>query len=120
MDDLRDKSRHVADAGHQAGYHIPSKRATVESTRLPDDWTYSVCFHDTPDEEGDTRNRHNHSFDCEQMTTVDTTQYAAHNNGLPAGTHILWMGNHMAGRDMSQKRKKHMKSFVVVPEDSGR
>ena len=35
-------------------------------------------------------------------------------------THILWMGNHIAGREMSQKRKKHMKSRVVVPDDSGR
>ena len=26
----------------------------------------------------------------------------------------------MAGRDISQNKKKHIKSFVVVPEDSGR
>ena len=33
---------------------------------------------------------------------------------------ILWMGNQMAGREMSQKRKKDMKSLVVVPEEGGR
>lgn len=32
----------------------------------------------------------------------------------------MWMGNQMAGSDMSQKRKKHIKSRVVVPEDAGR
>ena len=35
-------------------------------------------------------------------------------------SYILWMGNQMAGREMSQKRKKAIKSFVVVPEDSGK
>ena len=29
------------------------------------------------------------------------------------------MGNQIAGREMSQKRKKHMKSRVLVPDDSG-
>jgi len=33
---------------------------------------------------------------------------------------ILWIGNQIAGREMSQKRKKHIKSLVVVPDDSGR
>lgn len=37
-----------------------------------------------------------------------------------ADAHILWMGNQIAGREMSQKRKKHMKSFVSVPEDAGK
>ena len=35
-------------------------------------------------------------------------------------SYILWMGNQMAGRDINQNKKKHMKSLVVVPEDSGR
>ena len=35
-------------------------------------------------------------------------------------THILWMGNQIAGSEMSQNRKKHIKSFVVVPDDAGR
>lgn len=35
-------------------------------------------------------------------------------------TYILWMGYQMAGRDINQKRKKHIKSLVVVPDDSGR
>jgi len=34
--------------------------------------------------------------------------------------YILWIGNQMAGREINQKRKKHMKSLVVVPEDAGR
>ncbi len=29
------------------------------------------------------------------------------------------MGNQMAGSEMSQKRKKHIKSRVFVPDDSG-
>ena len=33
--------------------------------------------------------------------------------------YILWMGNHMAGKEMSQKRKKPTKSRVLVPLDSG-
>jgi len=35
-------------------------------------------------------------------------------------TNILWIGNQMAGSEINQKRKKHMKSLVVVPDDSGR
>jgi hypothetical protein len=34
--------------------------------------------------------------------------------------YILWIGNQMAGREINQNRKKHMKSLVVVPEDAGR
>ena len=30
------------------------------------------------------------------------------------------MGNQIAGSEMSQNRKKHIKSFVVVPDDAGR
>ena len=33
---------------------------------------------------------------------------------------ILWMGNQIAGREMSQNRKKHIKSRVVVPDEAGR
>ena len=35
-------------------------------------------------------------------------------------THILWMGNQIAGSEMSQNKKKHIKSFVVVPDEAGR
>ena len=35
-------------------------------------------------------------------------------------SYILCMGNQIAGRDISQKRKKHIKSRVVVPLDVGR
>ena len=31
----------------------------------------------------------------------------------------LWMGIQMAGKEISQKRKKHMKSRVFVPDDAG-
>ena len=31
--------------------------------------------------------------------------------------YILWMGNQMAGREMSQKRKKHIKSRVFIPAE---
>ena len=41
-------------------------------------------------------------------------------NAWQQNTYILWIGNQMAGRDINQKRKKHMKSLVVVPEDAGR
>ena len=30
------------------------------------------------------------------------------------------MGNQIAGRDITQKRKKHIKSRVFVPEDAGK
>lgn len=30
-----------------------------------------------------------------------------------------WTGNHIKGSEMSQKRKKHIKSRVLVPEDAG-
>jgi hypothetical protein len=33
---------------------------------------------------------------------------------------ILWIGNQIAGREINQKRKKHMKSLVVVPDDAGK
>jgi len=29
-----------------------------------------------------------------------------------------WTGNHIKGSEMSQKRKKHIKSRVLVPEDA--
>lgn len=32
----------------------------------------------------------------------------------------LWRGSQMAGSEMSQNMKKHMKSRVVVPEDAGK
>jgi hypothetical protein len=32
---------------------------------------------------------------------------------------IVWMGNQMAGREISQKRKKHIKSLVLVPDEAG-
>jgi hypothetical protein len=35
-------------------------------------------------------------------------------------TNILWMGNQIAGREINQKRKKHMKSRVLIPALSGR
>ena len=35
-------------------------------------------------------------------------------------SYISCMGNQIAGRDISQKRKKHIKSRVVVPDDAGR
>jgi hypothetical protein len=34
--------------------------------------------------------------------------------------YILWIGNQIAGNEISQKRKKHIKSFVSVPDDAGR
>ena len=34
--------------------------------------------------------------------------------------HILCIGNQIAGREMSQNRKKHIKSRVVVPDEAGR
>ena len=36
---------------------------------------------------------------------------------MPA--YILWMGNQIAGSEISQNRKKHKKSRVLVPEDAG-
>jgi len=35
-------------------------------------------------------------------------------------TYILWMGNQIAGSEMNQKRKKHIKSRVLIPALSGR
>lgn len=46
-------------------------------------------------------------------------EWVLYTNGLK-GTYILWMGNQMAGREISQKRKKHMKSRVDIPADSGK
>lgn len=34
-------------------------------------------------------------------------------------THILWRGNHKAGKEISQNKKKHIKSRVLVPEEIG-
>jgi hypothetical protein len=40
--------------------------------------------------------------------------------GVKGGfAYILWIGNQIAGSEINQKRKKHMKSRVFVPEDSG-
>lgn len=36
-----------------------------------------------------------------------------------ARTDMEWTGNHIKGSEMSQKRKKHIKSRVLVPEDAG-
>ena len=90
----------------------------MEGRRLMDDRADTVRFDNAPDEERDARYWDHYCLHGEQMPA----------GGLPASvpaggreiTHILWMGNQMAGREMSQKRKKHIKSFVVVPEDAGR
>lgn len=34
-------------------------------------------------------------------------------------TYILWIGNHIAGKEIKQNRKKHIKSLVVVPDEAG-
>lgn len=39
---------------------------------------------------------------------------------VKGSTCILWIGNQIAGSEINQKRKKHIKSRVVVPEDAGR
>lgn len=36
------------------------------------------------------------------------------------GTYIWWIGNQMAGNEISQNKKNAIKSLVVVPDDSGR
>ena len=90
----------------------------MEGCGLVDDRADTVRLDNAPDEERDSG-----YWDY----------YCLHGEQMPAGalsaslladrremTHILWMGNQMAGREMSQKRKKHIKSFVVVPEDAGK
>ncbi len=51
--DGRDKSRHVTDAGHDAGDHAPAEGGTTEGCGLVDDRPDTVGFHDAPDEECD-------------------------------------------------------------------
>lgn len=121
--DVRHEGCHVANTRHDARNHGPTQGRAVQRSRLADDGTDSVCLDNAPDEERDTRNWHNDGLDGEQVAAEYTCKCFC--MGLLYGTpvwdaHILWIGNHIAGREMSQKRKKHMKSRVVIPAEAGR
>ena len=119
--DVRYEGRHVADAGHDAGNHAPAKRRPAQGCGLMDDRTDAVGLHDAPDEERNARYWDYYCLQCEQVpAAVREQHYTEITNRSKEARYILWMGNQMAGREMSQNRKKHMKSLVVVPEDAGR
>ena len=119
--DVRDESRHVADARHDAGDHPPPKVGPVQGCGLVDDRANSVRLHDTPDEKGDARYWDYYRLQRKEMS-ARSSEWMSPNcrTRWSYRTHILWIGNQMAGSEMSQKRKKHMKSLVVVPEDAGK
>ena len=85
---------------------------------MVDDRADTVRLDDAPDEERYSGYWDYYCLHGEQMTAgaLSASLWADRRKM----THILWMGNQMAGREMSQKRKKHRKSFVVVPEDAGK
>lgn len=81
-----------------------------------------MCFYDAPNEESDTGDGHHSCFKGKQMPSEHSNKRSTGGTVVQIvsmGTYILSMGNQIAGNEMSQKRKKHMKSRVVVPDDSG-
>ena len=81
-----------------------------------------MCFHYAPYEERDACDGYHRCFYSNQMPTRGelSVGHVYTPSFTRSHSHILWIGNQMAGREMSQKRKKHMKSRVVVPEEAGR
>lgn len=51
---IDDESSHVGDAGHERDDHCPCEFGAVYSGWLTDNGSYTVCFNDRPDEEGDS------------------------------------------------------------------
>lgn len=91
----------------------------MESGWLVDNGAQALGLHDCPDEEYNTRDR---SYNRLQSEKVAAREYIVSMLGVVSTyeTYILWIGNQIAGREINQNRKKHMKSFVVVPDDTGR
>ena len=82
----------------------------------------SMGLHQTPDKERNTSGWSDNRFHREQMAAIFDRYItvASRCSGCQRQrTYILWIGNQMAGSEMSQKRKKHIKSLVFVPEDAG-
>lgn len=92
----------------------------MDSAWLVYDWANAVSTNNTPDEECNASDGHNDGFHREQMPTMFVHLSCSNLLSTAASTYILWIGNQMAGSEISQKRKKHMKSFVSVPDDAGR
>ena len=77
-----------------------------------------MSFHDAPDEECECGCGHQYGLYNEEVAAEEGRFMTdlARRNGC---TYILCTGNQMSGSEMSQKRKKHRKSRVFVPEDAG-
>jgi hypothetical protein len=54
------------------------------------------------------------------VTTIENHRLQSRRNLMRLKANILCMGNHIAGSEISQKRKNVVKSLVVIPADSGR
>jgi len=119
FDCSRYQSGHIADAWHETDDHIPTELWAMDSAWTGNDRTDTLSLHNTPDKKGYARCWCNNWLQGKKMSAVQkgvSTKTFRQGNG----TNILWIGNQMAGSEINQKRKKHMKSLVVVPDDSGR
>lgn len=91
-----------------------------------DDWTDAFGTHDAPDKECHSGGWRDDGLEGEKVptergfvsiTNVDCALVTR--MWSTVATYILWIGNQIAGREISQKRKKQKRSLVVVPNDAG-
>ena len=113
----RNKSSHVANAWHETDEHGPAQLRAMECRRTGHNWADTFSLDDTPYEESESSYGSDNSFQSEQVAT-EVAQWMLIKWGIEF-PHIWCIGNQMAGREMSQNKKKHMKSRVVVPDDAG-
>ena len=116
---IRDKRCRVADAGHEAHHHCPGQTGPLDSGRLVYYRTDALRFHNTPCQEHYGSDGHDDHLHDEEMAAVRVGIHQRGSFRRKNGAHMEWIGNQIKGREMSQKRKKHIKSRVVVPEDAG-
>jgi len=64
----RHKCGHVGDARHETENHCPTQIGTVKLSGLLYNRSNSMSFNDAPHKEGDTRNGHHDSLQCEQVS----------------------------------------------------
>ena len=91
----------------------------MELSRAVDDRTDTLGLDNRPDKECDASNGYDNRLGGEKVAATKNVRVSGRYIQISWRAHILWMGNQMAGREISQNRKKHIKSRVVMPADSG-
>jgi hypothetical protein len=81
------------------------------------DGTNSFCFDYAPYKERQPGDGGDRSFDSEEVTAAQ--ELKALRLESEGNIHIWWIGNQIAGKEIKENKKKHIKSAVSIPADDG-